>query len=95
MPRRLQRKREKGYKNSGVYCGRPTKYGNPFSVKKYGRNVAMQLFNAMLKNPEKRKDYGYPSDEEIVGELKGKDLSCWCEIFDDCHVDRLLRIANS
>ena len=54
----------------------------------------MQLFDAMLANPELRKEYKYPSDEEIKRELKGLDLSCWCALFDNCHVSRLLEIAN-
>jgi len=77
------------------FCGRPTKYGNPFRVGRYGRNVAMQLFDAMLANPELRKEHLYPSDEEIKAELRGKDLLCWCNLWEDCHVSRLLEIANS
>ena len=57
--------------------------------------MALQLFDAMLANPELRKEYKYPSDEEIRNELRGLDLSCWCGVAEDCHVSRLLRIANS
>jgi hypothetical protein len=34
MPERIQRKRTKGWKMpaGAVYVGRPTKFGNPFSV---------------------------------------------------------------
>ena len=97
MPKRIQRKRLKGFRSGEgvVFCGRPSKFGNPFDVKKYGRNVALQLFDAMLANPEKRKEYNYPEDEEIRKELRGKDLSCFCAIYEDCHVDRLLKISNS
>jgi len=55
----------------------------------------MQLFDAMLANPELRKEHLYPSDEEIKAELRGKDLLCWCNLYEDCHVSRLLEIANS
>ena len=97
MPRRLQRKRTKGWRkpDGSRFCGRPTKYGNPFRVGKYGRNVALELFDEMLANPERRKEYMYPSDEEIKAELKGKDLLCWCAVYEKCHVDQLLRISNS
>ena len=95
MPKRVQRKRIKGYKNTGFYCGRPGKFGNPFSVKRFGRAGALRLFDAMLASPEQRKEHNYPTDEEIRAELRGKDLSCFCNLFEDCHVDRLLRISNS
>ncbi len=97
MPKRIQRQRTKGWRTpeNSRYCGRPTKYGNPFRVGRYGRNTAMQLFDAMLANPELRKEYMYPSDEEIKRELKGVDLSCFCKLYENCHVDRLLKISNS
>jgi hypothetical protein len=30
----------------------------------------------------------------IRGQLRGKNLSCWCKIGDPCHADILLKIAN-
>ncbi|MFE7744387.1 DUF4326 domain-containing protein [Nocardia sp. NPDC057455] len=27
--------------------------------------------------------------------LRGKDLACWCKLADPCHVDPLMRAANS
>ena len=97
MPVRIQRKRVKGWKSpeGSRFCGRPTKYGNPFRVGTFGRHGALQMFDGMLANPERRKEYMYPSDEEIRRELKGLDLSCWCAVYEHCHVDRLLKIANS
>jgi uncharacterized protein DUF4326 len=96
MPVRIQRKRVKGFKlpAGSRFCGRPTKYGNPFRVGRYGRVLALELFDAMLANHELRKQYKYPTDEQIREELRGRDLSCWCEVDEDCHVSRLLEIAN-
>jgi hypothetical protein len=38
---------------------------------------------------------GYPSDEEIVAELAGRDLACWCPLDgESCHADVLLELAN-
>ncbi len=38
---------------------------------------------------------GYPSDEEIVAELAGKDLACWCPLDRRlCHASVLLELAN-
>lgn len=41
----------------------------------------------------------YPSDEQIVRELRGKDLACPCELpepgeRDFCHAAELIRFAN-
>lgn len=36
----------------------------------------------------------YPSVEEIRAELAGKDLACWCPLYEPCHADVLLEIAN-
>jgi len=31
---------------------------------------------------------------DVVRELRGKDLACWCKIGDPCHADVLLELAN-
>lgn len=36
-----------------------------------------------------------PSTEEIVRELHGKNLACWCPPDKPCHADVLLELANS
>lgn len=96
-PRRIQRKRTKGYRlpEGAIYVGRPTKYGNPFKVGDV--------------NPE---DGDPMSAEDAVGryidhfhrhpelkaaarrELAGHDLACWCRPGSPCHADILLRVAN-
>lgn len=51
MPVRIQRKRSKGWKapEGAVYVGRPTKWGNPFSMKVCKtRAKAMRLYKAWL-----------------------------------------------
>ena len=35
------------------------------------------------------------SVNDIVHELKGKDLICWCKPGDLCHADILMALANS
>lgn len=35
-----------------------------------------------------------PSVEKIRAELAGKDLACWCPLYEPCHADVLLEIAN-
>lgn len=96
-PVRLQRKEWLGWKcpANAFYCGRPTKYGNPFKVERFGRKGCLKMFRAMLNNREQRAEHNYPDDHTIRRELKGLNLVCWCKLDEDCHVDDLLRIANS
>lgn len=44
--KRIQRKRSKGWKmpENTLYVGRPTKFGNPFTEKDFGRELALILF---------------------------------------------------
>ena len=89
MARRIQRKRTKGWRMppNTVYVGRPSKWGNPFPVAKYGRDLALFNFRQRMKNLV------------LIGadfsELRGKDLACWCPLGQPCHADVLLEIANS
>ena len=32
---------------------------------------------------------------ETLGDLRGKDLACWCPLDQPCHADVLLELANS
>jgi hypothetical protein len=90
-PIRVQRKRIKGWRmpENTVYVGRPTKYGNPFYVscactdqfREKQIEQYKQSMSTMLK-------------EDIVKELKGKNLACFCPIDKACHADVLLEIAN-
>lgn len=38
--------------------------------------------------------YTYPPRAEIVAELRGRDVACWCGLDESCHGDVLLEIAN-
>jgi hypothetical protein len=31
---------------------------------------------------------------DLIGELRGKNLACWCKLDQPCHADVLLRMAN-
>ena len=99
MPKRIQRKRIKGWRmpDGAVYVGRPTKWGNPFQVGKGipflpGRKVADNRHAASLFA-------AHALQEEALiaaarAELRGKDLACWCPLDRPCHADILLAIAN-
>src|SRR5688500_7708213 len=86
MPKRIQRKRSKGWRmpEGAVYVGRPTRWGNPFrvggstsaamAVAEFGVYVSLNGFD--------------------LTELRGKDLACWCPLDQPCHADVLLELAN-
>ncbi|MHB8303632.1 MAG: DUF4326 domain-containing protein [Acidobacteriaceae bacterium] len=104
MPVRIQRKRTKGWMwpVGAVYVGRPTKWGNPFTIMEHGRyvisNYRLRMLNLHLIDPT------------AFEELRGKDLACWCGLCgkhkdgkplhevcgecSPCHADVLLEIAN-
>lgn len=55
-----------------VYVGRPSAWGNPFTVEKHGRGEAVRLFEEYIKTRT-------PSARKVLGEgLIGKTLGCWC-----------------
>ncbi len=89
MPKRIQRKRTKGWKMppNTVYVGRPSKWGNPFRIFEETREQAIEDYGYWIKSmPE--------SYEGARLQLRGKDLACWCPLDQPCHADALLEIAN-
>ena len=92
-PRRIQRKRTKGWKmpENCVYVGRPSKWGNPLIVGVHGTAAeCVHLFAMDIGFQNSRLDFEF--DE--IKQLRGKNLACWCPIGADCHADVLLEIAN-
>ena len=93
MPKRIQRKRSKGWRmpEGAVYVGRPTKWGNPYKVGEFdsgfGRILSLQ---DCLNNYE----IDCNSRADLL-ELNGKDLVCWCPLDKPCHADILLRPSNT
>jgi hypothetical protein len=83
-------------KQNTVYIGRNmdfyvkgakgSKWANPFSVKKYGRNECLKKY----------KEYILSNTELLnsLNELKGKELGCWCHP-EQCHGDILIEIIKS
>ncbi len=130
MPKRIQRRRSKGWKmpEGAIYVGRPTKSGNPVKVSRLlSEESAKNLYSYLvwpheegekdLDNREKfylrvaRARWKPVSLEQIISELRGKDLVCWCHLCSThkdgkpfnivcsnctpCHADILGEIANS
>ena len=69
-----------------IYVGRPTKWGNPFTIGKDGtRDEVVEKYKQwILKQPELLAD---------LPELKGKVLACWCAP-QNCHAEVLVELAN-
>ena len=93
MPKRIQRKRTKGWRMPGntVYVGRGSIWGNTFTVEQYGRENAVQMFRDYIGHPNS--PHGFEPEE--IEQLRGKNLACWCREDQACHADVLLELANT
>jgi hypothetical protein len=69
-----------------VYVGRPSKWGNPFTIGEDTRREVIKKYERWLRNNKVLMSQ--------IGELKGKVLGCWCYP-QACHADVLVRIANA
>lgn len=76
-----------------LYIGRPcfrggwnlsgSKWANPFSVNKYGREECLKLYEQHIRNR--------PDLWNNLYELEGKTLGCFCKP-DPCHGDVLIKL---
>lgn len=109
-PRRVQRKRAKGWKMppDTVSVTRPGQFGNPFPVDCYGHAGAVDRFRRLMTGHMSTREmsessyYGQASlpfqRNYIRGGLhllRGKNLACWCALDKPCHADVLLELANT
>lgn len=96
MPKRIQRKRIRGWRmpDGAVYVGRPTGWGNPYRVgtplPSYRAATdpahAVELYRTLVASS--------PTFQAMARrDLAGRDLLCWCPIGQPCHAEVLLRIA--
>lgn len=98
MPKRIQRKRTKGWKmpEGSVYVGRPTKWGNPL----FGDPCAFRAWLVGNVTPWTTAEGAWLLEQQRswilshIHELRGKDLACWCPPGASCHADVLLELAN-
>ncbi len=90
-PRRLQRSRRKGARLPAgtVVVSRPTKWGNPHPLS-LGRTEAVRRY---------RDDLGAGrltvTVADVQGQVRGRDVACYCPLDEPCHADVLLEIANA
>ena len=82
MPK-VYNKRKDVIPEGAVYVGRPTKWGNPFTMtSEEDRDTVVDQYHMWIK-----------MNHIDCSELRGKDLVCWCAPL-RCHADVLLEIAN-
>lgn len=83
MPRVLNHYRDE-VPDDAVWIMRGSKWGNPYFVKTYGRERAIELYRQRLLRTGLWRQ---------LEELRGKDLVCCCKPA-ACHGDVLLELAN-
>jgi hypothetical protein len=79
-------KRVCGTPAEAVYVGRGSKWGNPFRIGVDGNRAAVIAAYARWLRDQH-------SLLRALGELRGRDLVCYCAPR-ACHADLLLRLAN-
>ena len=99
-PLRIQRRRTKGYKMppGAVYVGRPTIWGNPFETASEYRELAEAIAGVSGQSEFHKTDlrsFGVVYNAvQLIEELRGKQLACWCPLDKPCHADILCELAN-
>lgn len=90
MPQRHQRSRAAGSKQppNTRYCGRGTKYGNPYKVGIHGTRE-----ECIKKHREKLEQM--PDLQAFLAPLRGYSyLSCFCPLHERCHVDTIIEFLT-
>ena len=80
-----------------IYIGRGFRYHNvprskwcnPYSVKKYGREKSIKLFEQYLTKGEGKHLLN------DLHELHGKLICCHCEVDENCHGDVLMKLITT
>lgn len=111
VARRIVRSRRRGSRlpANAIYVGRPTIWGNPFTIDRFGHARCVILHRCWLEGRIgdlmlERMNF-CPAEIEALHrrraatlqrlhELAGRDLACWCPATSQwCHADTLLRMA--
>ena len=89
-----------------VNCARPSIYGNPFIVGKHGDTAkCVDLFRKLCAGflcisvdadciAAQKRFIAKAVPKIKAGELRGKNLACFCQLSKPCHCDVLLDIRN-
>ena len=100
-PHRVQLSRAKGWRMppNTIKIDRTTRWGNPFVIGKDGtREECIALYRRFVVGKAATKREDVLTSRKLVaghvGELKGKNLACWCPLDGPCHAEVLLELAN-
>lgn len=107
MPKRIQRKRQKGWKmpQGAIYVGRTTSgrssdYGNRYVIGETIEHITGKMVfvaDARVAVALYREWFAWQLAQGYAHDLKplrGHDLVCWCPLDSPCHADVLLELAN-
>ena len=80
----------KDFSTNIVKVDRSTKWGNPYVIPKDGnREEVIAKYRTYLWNKMTSEDFR----NEMLNELDGSDLACWCAPL-DCHADVLIKAVK-
>ncbi len=71
-----------------VNVARPGRHGNPFVVSD------TQTAEQAVERFRERAEEWVKDQPELIADLRGKNIACWCQLGDPCHGDVLLELAN-
>lgn len=105
-PQRIQLRRTKGWRMPAdtLKVDRTTKWGNPFMPgrlihlhgPKQGQAMdqadAVKAFRNLMTTNLRTEP---AKTRELLDQLRGKNLACWCKPGTPCHADVLLEFANA
>ena len=97
MPVRVRLSRERGWRmppnTVRVARARKIGWGNPFVIGQEGipdAATAVERYRAHLLDTLQ-----HECMRAALAELRGKNLACWCKLYQPCHADVLLELANA
>ena len=92
MAQRIRLSRRRGWRKppGAVVVARPSRWGNPFVI---GAAMSRADSVARFAHALAAGELGYTATD-VVRELAGRDLACWCPLDEPCHADVLLAVAN-
>ncbi len=95
-PERVQVRRTKGSRliATARYCGRPTKFGNPYRGPDAAERFDRELRACHAAPFGASHTIAIRNIVDDLFELRHLDLACWCALDAPCHVDTYLDLAN-
>jgi Domain of unknown function (DUF4326) len=75
-----------------VKVDRSSRWGNPFKVSAFeDAQTCVEKFKHWLTDAPEGRELA----SDAKGELRGKNLACWCPLTAPCHADVLLHLVNA